>query len=134
MEGHHKNKCPTFTQYMETGMPNSLPQGGLWCEICKKPGHDSYYYMMMQKYQIVPKNSYCTFCKSMGHDDKDCRTMELMRERTSNAYRVQVEMMNGKATSPFNQPLPPYNTAQQQYNTMQQPYNNAQPQYNLAQP
>jgi hypothetical protein len=30
MEGHHKNKFPTFAQYMEIGMPNPLPQGGLW--------------------------------------------------------------------------------------------------------
>jgi hypothetical protein len=32
-EGHHKNECPTFAQYMATGMTNPLPQGGLWCEI-----------------------------------------------------------------------------------------------------
>jgi hypothetical protein len=29
MEGHHKNTCPTFVQYMATGMLNPLPQGGL---------------------------------------------------------------------------------------------------------
>jgi hypothetical protein len=81
---------------------------------------------MMQKYQTVPKNSYCTFCKSVGHDDKDCRTMELMRERTSDAYRVQAEMMTGQETPQFNQAPAPYNTAQQQYNTAQQPYNNVQ--------
>lgn len=73
---------------MAIGMPNPLPQGGLWCEIYKKLGHDPYHCMMMQKYQTVPMNSYCTFCKSVGHDDKDYRTMELMRERTSDAYRV----------------------------------------------
>jgi hypothetical protein len=133
-EGHHKNECPTFTQYMAAGMPNPLPTGGLWCEICKKPGHDPYHCSMMQKYQTVPKSSYCNFCKSVGHDDKDCRTMELMRERTSDAYRVQAEMMTGQATPQFNQVPAPYNTAQQQYNTAQQPYNTAQPQYNTTQP
>jgi hypothetical protein len=82
---------------------------------------------MMQKYQTIPKSSYYTFCKSLGHDEKDCRTMELIHERTFDAYRVQVEMMMGKSAPQFN-PVPiPYNTAQQQYNTTQQPYNNAQP-------
>jgi hypothetical protein len=118
---------------MAVGMSNPLPMGGLWCEICKKLGHDPYHYMMMQKYQTVPKTSYCTFCKSVGHDDKDCRTMELMRERASNAYRVQAEMMTGKEMPQFNQTIVPYTTEQQQYNTTQQPYNNMQLQYNLTQ-
>jgi hypothetical protein len=118
---------------MATGIPNLLLQGGLWCEICKKLGHDPYHCTMMQKYQIVPTNSYCTFCKSVGHDDKDCRTMELMQERTSDTYKVQAEMMNGQEAPQFNQAPTPYNTTQQQYNTTQQPYNNVQPQYNPAQ-
>jgi hypothetical protein len=88
MEGHHKNKCPTFAQYMATGMPHPLPTRGLWCELCKKPGHDPYHFPMIQKYQTVPKSSYCNFCKLVGHDDKDCPTLDLMRERTSDAYRV----------------------------------------------
>jgi hypothetical protein len=134
MEGHHKNECPTFAQYMAARMPNPLPIGGLWCKICKKPGHDPYHCTMMQKYQIVPKNSYCTFCKSVGHDDKDCRTMEFMREGTSDTYRVQEEMMTGKSAPQFNEVLAPYKIVQQKYNTVQQPYNNAQPQYNTTQP
>jgi hypothetical protein len=52
--------------------------------------------------------------------------MELMRERTSDAYRVEAKMMTGKAGPKFNQVPSPYNIAQQQYNTVQQPYNNAQ--------
>jgi hypothetical protein len=115
-EGHHKNECPTFAQYMETGVPNPFPTGGPWCEICKTHGHDPYHCPMMQKYKTVPKSSYCNFCKSVGHDDKDCRTMELMRERTSDTYRVQEEMMTGQVAPQFNQVPPPYNNAQQQYN------------------
>jgi hypothetical protein len=80
MEGHHKNDCPTFVQYMATGLPNPLSAGGMWCEICKTHGHDRYHCPMMQKYQEVTNNAYCTFCKSVKHDDKDCRTMDLMRE------------------------------------------------------
>ena len=82
---------------MVAGMPNPLPIGGLWCEICKKPGHNPYHYTMMQKYQTVPESSYCTFFKSVGHDDKDYRTMELMWERTLDAYRVHYKMMTGQA-------------------------------------
>jgi hypothetical protein len=29
-EGHHKNECLVFTQYMVAGMSNPLPMGGLW--------------------------------------------------------------------------------------------------------
>jgi hypothetical protein len=89
---------------------------------------------MMQKYQTVPKNYYFTFCKLVGHDNKDYRTMELMREITSDAYRVQAEMMTQKEMPQFNQAPAPYNTAQQQFNIAQQPYNNAQPLYNPTQP
>jgi hypothetical protein len=115
-------------------IPNLLPTGGLWCEICKKIVHDPYHYTMMHKYQTVLKSSYCTFCKLVVHDEKDFRTMELMRERTSDAYGVQAEMMTGKATPQFNQGTTPYNTGKRQYNTTQQPYNNAQPQYIMTQP
>jgi hypothetical protein len=86
---------------------------------------------MMQKYQIVPKTTFCNFCKLIGHVDKDCRTFELMKERTSKTYRVQDELMIGK---PAQQPQ--YNSAQQfpmqpEYNNTQQfralsHYNNAQ--------
>jgi hypothetical protein len=93
--GHHKNKFPTFVQYMETRLPNPLLTRGIWCEICKTQGYDPYHCPMMQKYQTMPKSSYCNFFKSVGNDDKVCRTMELMRERTLDTYRVQVEMMIG---------------------------------------
>jgi hypothetical protein len=109
-KGHHKNECPTFAQYMETWMPNPLPTGGPWCEICKTHVHDPYHCPMMQKYQTIPKNVYCTFCKSVGNGDKDCRTMDLMRERTSATYRVKTEMMKGKDAPQFNQAPPQYNT------------------------
>jgi hypothetical protein len=87
-------------------MPNPLPTGGLWCELCKTPGHDPYHCPMMQKYQTMPKSTFCNFCKSVGHEDKDCRTLELMKERTSYAYRMQDELMIG-------QPAQQYNNAQQ---------------------
>jgi hypothetical protein len=126
-EGHHKNECPNFAQYMEIGVPKSFPMRGPWCEICKTHGYGPYHCPMMQKYQKVPKSSYCNFCKSVRHDDKDCRTMELMREITSDTYRVQAEMMTRQSEPNFNQVPPPYNNAHQHYNTVQPQYNNAQP-------
>jgi hypothetical protein len=55
----------------------------------------------------------------MGHDGKDCRKMDLMKERTSDMYKVQVEMMTGQAAQQFNQVPPPFNNAQHQYNIVQ---------------
>ena len=35
-EGHLREQCPIFTQYLASGMPNPLPQiGGVWCELCR---------------------------------------------------------------------------------------------------
>jgi hypothetical protein len=80
---------------------------------------------MMEKYKTMLKRSYCKFCKSMGHDDKDCRTLELMRERNLDTYIVQEEMMTSKDTPQFNNMQPQFNPAQPQYN-------NVQPQCNPA--
>jgi hypothetical protein len=38
IEGHHRDECPTFMQYLETSALNPLPRVG-YCEICKKCGH-----------------------------------------------------------------------------------------------
>jgi hypothetical protein len=79
---------------MEIRIQNHFSIGGPWCNIYKTHGLDPYHFPMMQKYQTIPKSSYLNFYKSVGHDDKDCRTMEMMREITSDTYRVQVEMMS----------------------------------------
>jgi hypothetical protein len=77
-------------------MPNPFPTGGPWCEICKTHGHDLYHCPMMQKYKTKPKSTFCNFCKSVGHEEKKCRTLELMKKRTSDAYRMQDELMAGQ--------------------------------------
>jgi hypothetical protein len=48
---------------------------------------------MMQKYQTVTKTTFCNFSKLVGHEDKECKDLEIMKERNSNAYRVQDELM-----------------------------------------
>jgi hypothetical protein len=94
---------------MAIRVPNPFPTGGPWCEICKMHRHDPYHCPMMHKYKIVPKSSYCNFLKSVGHDDKDCRTLDLMREISLDTYRVQEEMMTGQVAPHFIQVPPPYN-------------------------
>jgi hypothetical protein len=90
MKGHHKDECPTFVQYLAVGAPNPLPGGG-YCEICKKWGHHPTECPLLQKYQSTPKNLFCNFCKSVGHEEKDCHVFDLLRERTSDMYRIQEE-------------------------------------------
>jgi hypothetical protein len=80
------------------GLPNPLPIGGFWREICKTHRHDPYHCPMMQKYETVPKNTFCNFCKSLGHEDKDFQTLEVMKERNLDAYRMHDEPMIGQPT------------------------------------
>jgi hypothetical protein len=47
----------------------------------------------MQKYQTIPKTTFFIFWKSVEHEDKDYRTLEIMKERTLDAYRVQFELI-----------------------------------------
>jgi len=79
--------------YLGEGRPNPLPIGGPWYEICRTNEHDPYHCPMMQKYQTVPKSTFYNFYKSVGHEDNDHRTLEMMKEMASYAYRMQVEPM-----------------------------------------
>jgi hypothetical protein len=98
-EGHHKDECPTFMQYLVTGALNPLLGGG-YCEICKKWGHHPTECPLLQKYQSTPKNLFCNFCKSVGHEEKDCRAFDLMREHTSDMYRIQEENVAAEVGGP----------------------------------
>jgi hypothetical protein len=50
---------------------------------------------MMKKYQEIPKSTLYNFYKFVGHEDKDFHTLEMMKERTANAYRMKDEPMKG---------------------------------------
>jgi hypothetical protein len=87
-EGHHKDECPTFTQYLATGAPNPFPGGG-YCDICKKWGHHPTECPLLQKYQSTPKNLFCNFCKFCRTQGEGLScTFNLMREHTSDMYRI----------------------------------------------
>ena len=89
-EGHDKEQCPTLRNYLNTGAPNLFNPNVLYCEICRTSHQhrleDCY---LLQRYVQVPKNPYCKFYKSVGHNEDECRSFDLMRERTYDAYRVQ---------------------------------------------
>jgi hypothetical protein len=103
-EGHDKEHCPLFHEYLASGAPSPLKQVTLpWCEVCRnrhRPG-ECYY---MQKYVQTPTNIYCTFCKSVGHDEKDCRAYDLLHERSRDTYRIQGEVQQEGNTTQFNSP------------------------------
>jgi hypothetical protein len=88
LEGHHKNECLTFAQYLEVGFPNTFPIGGPWFEIYTTHGNDCYHFPMMQKKKKEPKSTFYKFCKSVGHEDKNCRTLDLIKEITLDVYRI----------------------------------------------
>ena len=103
-QGHSKDNCPVFVEYIATGDPNPLPQThGPWCEICKTRGNLPHQCPLLQKYVQTPKNLYCTFCKSVGHDDHTCRAYDLMLDRKHDLYRVQSETQ-GPASGPQHDP------------------------------
>ena len=76
--------------FLNSGAPNPFNPSVLYCEICRTTGQhrpeDCY---LLQRYVQVPKNPYCKFCKLVGHNEDECRSFDLMRERTYDAYRVQ---------------------------------------------
>ena len=101
-EGHDKEQCPALRNYLNTGAPNPFNPNVLYCEICRTTSQhrpeDCY---LLQRYVQVPKNPYCKFGKSVGHNEEECRSFDLMRERTYDAYSVLLAVSN----NPFIFPL-----------------------------
>jgi hypothetical protein len=77
-------------QYLATGASNPL-SGGEYYEIFKKWGHHPTNNPLLQNYQSTPKILFCNFLKFVGHEEKDCHMFNLMRECTSDMYRIQEE-------------------------------------------
>jgi len=94
-EGHHKDQCPLFQDYLSSGAPNPLNQGaGPWCEICQTRGsHRLEHFPLLQKYVSTLTSLYCNFCKSVGHDGSNSHAYDMMHDQR--AYRVQGDEPEG---------------------------------------
>jgi hypothetical protein len=103
-EGHDKEHCPLFHEYLASGAPSPLKQVTLpCCEVCRNRHRpDECYYM--QKYVQTPTNIYFTFYNSVGHDDRDCRAYDLMHERSRDIYKIQGEVQQEGNTTQYNSP------------------------------
>jgi hypothetical protein len=64
----------------------------LWCAICHATGkHTVDNCHLLQKFVQTPQQLFCNFYKSVGHDECNCRSYELMMDKTP-TYRVQSEI------------------------------------------
>ena len=62
IEGHTKDRCPYFWNYLLSGAPNPLSCGSIpSCCICQVYGHRHEDCGYMQKMVTKPTNLYCTF-------------------------------------------------------------------------
>jgi hypothetical protein len=103
-EGHDKEHCPIFHEFLASRAPSPLKQVTLpWCEVCRnrhRPSECSY----MKKYVQKPTNLYYTFCKLVGHDEKDYRAYDLLHERSIDTYRLQGKVQHEGNATHFNSP------------------------------
>ena len=73
VDGHTKDTCPSFQNYLLLAVLNPLSCGSVaWCCICQVYGHRHEDCTYMQKMVTKPTSLYCTLCHSVGHEDKDC--------------------------------------------------------------
>ena len=92
MDGHTKDNCLTFLNYVVSGAPNPLNGHGLpWCRICQSRGHHDEEFLYLQKIVSTLINLFCKFCKLVGHDEKDCRAYQLLKEKTIDTYLMKNE-------------------------------------------
>jgi len=82
-EGHHKDQCPLFQEYLATVAPNPLNHGaGPWCKICRtRGGHRPKHCPLLQKYVSTLTRLYFSFCKSIGHDESSFRAYNMMHNK-----------------------------------------------------
>ena len=92
MDGHTKDNCPTFMNYVTLSAPNLLNGRGLpWCHICQSRGHYDEECVYLQKFVSTPANLFCKFCKSVGHEEKYCRAYQLLKEKIVDTYLMKNE-------------------------------------------
>jgi hypothetical protein len=103
-EGHDKEHCPLFHEYLASGALSPLKQVTLpWCEVCRNRHRlgECYY---LQKHVQTPANMYFTFCKLVWHDDRDSRAYDLMHERYRDICKIQGEEQQEGSIAQYNSP------------------------------
>ena len=61
-QGHTKDNCPVFVEYLASGAPNPLLQTqGPWCELCRTRGHRPQEFPLLQKYVQILRTYIVTF-------------------------------------------------------------------------
>jgi len=100
VEGHYKDQCPVYRNYVAAEGPNALksehsagPSTGLsaWCSICQVVGHHpTNHCYLLHKYVQSSRKLFCNFCWSVEHDEKDYHNYDLMMDRTL-TYRMHDE-------------------------------------------
>ena len=79
-----------FMSYVASGVPNLInTQGMYWCRIFQNRGHRSEECLYLHKIVSASVSLYYKFCKSVGHDEKDCRSLQLLQEKTVDAYLMK---------------------------------------------
>ena len=90
-EGNHKNECTMLNNYMSVDAPSpflAIPKIEL-CAIRISWGHAPPSFLMLQKYYITTHAPFWEFYKSIRHDVNNCHTLKLMKDNTTDSYRVQ---------------------------------------------
>ena len=83
MDGHTKDNCLTYMNYIASGAPNPLSAHGLpWCRICLSRGHHDKEILYLQNFVSTPANLFCKLCKLVGHEEMDYRAYRLLKENT----------------------------------------------------
>ena len=90
--GHTKDNCLIFLNYVTLGAPNPLNRHGIpWCCIFQSRGHCNEEFLYLQKVVSTPANLFCKFCKLVGHDEKYYRAYQLLKENTIETYLMKNE-------------------------------------------
>ena len=91
VDGHTKDTCSTFQNYLLSRASNSLSCAGIpWCCICQVYGHRHENCEYMKNMVTKEENMYYTFFRLVGHD-KNYRAYDLLQERMYDLYFVKGE-------------------------------------------
>ena len=90
--GNHKDNFLAFMNYVAGGAPNPLNTQGIpWCRVCQTRGPKFKECMYVQRILSAPTSLCCKLCRSVWHDERDCRSFQLLQEKTIDTYLMKNE-------------------------------------------